>query len=72
MLKLVTDEDDRELESVILASIANYVHDNGERPHAAILLLISEDGSNSLTYCRATCQDFAFAGARLLREAVEE
>jgi hypothetical protein len=71
-LRLATDEDDRELESVIMASIANYVHENGARPEAAILVLIGEDGSNSLTYCRAAPSDFAFAAARLLHEATAQ
>lgn len=64
------DDANREIESVIAASIANYVRSSGERPYGAILLLIGEDGSNNLTYCQATRQDLAFAAARLMREAV--
>lgn len=71
-LRIATDEDDREIESVLMASIANYVKDFDERPVGAILLLLDEDGSNTLTYCRATRSDFALAGARLLREATDE
>lgn len=64
------DEDDREIEAVIAASIANYVRDTKERPAGAILVLITEEGGNTVTYCRATRADFALAGARLLQEAV--
>lgn len=70
-LRLASDNDDREIEAVLLASIANYVRDTGERPIGAILMLITEDGGNSLTYCNATRGDFALAAARLLSEAVQ-
>lgn len=74
ILRLVGSENDydREIEAVIAASIARYVKGCGERPAGAILVLLTEDGGNAVTYCRATRADFALAGARLLQKAVDD
>jgi hypothetical protein len=42
------------------------------RPEGAILILIDEDGTTSLTHLNTTRYDMAMGGARLLKEAVEE